>query len=139
MLNNSIIYEDNLNSNNSIKLEKEKINKNCKDSQLICKILLFVNSKYNEDLVLKISPNIINKNIPKSKSNTNNTSSGLNKKALIIIGCVALLLIVIIVVVVIILCKFNNKNKDLAEKVNKISFQTENKDDDDEDGGETLI
>ena len=63
----------------------------------------------------------------------------MNKKALIISGCIAFLLIVIIIVIVIILCKFNNKNKDLAEKVNKISFQTDNKDDDDEDGGETLI
>ena len=134
MLNNNTLKEEkNLQLNKTIQLKSDEIKKNCKNSQFICKILLEVKSEDKKELVLKITPNII---IP--KSNTSDSNS-LNKKALIISGCIAFLLIVIIIVIVIILCKFNNKNKDLAEKVNKISFQTDNKDDDDEDGGETLI
>jgi cytoskeletal protein RodZ len=99
-----------------------------------------VNKK--QDCVLVITPNCVNKEKidpnPSPSDNTTDKPSSNNKMlTIIIISCVAFLLIIILVVIFILIYKFK-KNKDLSDEVNKISFQDNNKEEDDENG-DTLL
>ena len=51
-------------------------------------------------------------------------------KGIIILLVIGLLLFIIIIVLVIVIIVFNSKNKDLLDKVNKVSFAEGEKDDD---------
>ena len=114
----------NVKSNNSIELKSSDIKSNCKNFGNICKILLLVetNTKDKES-TFDVTINTF-KNKDKEKENNN---LGI---ILTIIGCGVILLIVIIVVVIFLL-KISSKNKDLAEKVNKTSFQQETNEEED--------
>ena len=143
ILNNETLKKENINSNKTIQLKSDDIKKKCKDSQFICKIILYVEMvNKKQDCALEITPNCVNKEKinpnPSPSDNTTDKPSSNNKMlTIIIISCVAFLLIIILVVIFILIYKFK-KNKDLSDEVNKISFQDNNKAEDDENG-DTLL
>jgi hypothetical protein len=143
ILNKETLKKENINSNKTIQLKSDDIKKKCKDSQFICKIILYVEMvNKKQDCVLVITPNCVNKEKidpnPSPSDNTTDKPSSNNKMlTIIIISCVAFLLIIILAVIFILIYKFK-KNKDLSDEVNKISFQDNNKAEDDENG-DTLL
>ena len=51
-------------------------------------------------------------------------------KGIIILVVIGSLLLIIVIALIIVIIVFNNKNKDLLDKVNKVSFAEGEKDDD---------
>ena len=133
-----------INSNiTNITLLSQETKNNCKNVNSICKLLLEVRvdkKEKNQPSKFKIyilSNNTYNPQLEeeeKGKKDNNN----IDIKVLIITCVVGGTLLIIIIVGVVCLIKSFNKNKDLAKAVDKISFQDDKKDDD-EDGGETLL
>lgn len=133
-----------INSNiTNITLSSQETKNNCKNVNLICKLLLEVRADKKEKKqpskfkIYILSNNTYNPQLDEEEKGKKDNSN-INTKALIIICVVGTTLLIIIIVAVVCLIKSFNKNKDLAKAVDKISFQDDKKDDD-EDGGETLL
>ena len=126
------IYYINSSATNITLLSRETKNY-CKNVNSICKLLLEVRDDNKEKKhPSKFKIYILSNNKESDKKDDSDT------KLLIIICVVGSTLLIIIIVAVVCLIKSFNKNKDLAKAVEKISFQDDKKEDD-EDGGETLL
>ena len=78
-----------------------------------------------ECLSYDLQDNFTEINPPDDKNNNKNKDNKINNnnKTLLIVGIVVgSILVIIIIVLVVVILIFNNKNKDLLEKVNKVSF-----------------
>ena len=127
----------------NITLSSQETKNNCTNVNSICKLLLEVRVDKKEKKhpskfkIYILSNNTYNPQLEEEEKDKKDKSN-INTKVLIIICVVGTTLLIIIIVAVVCLIKSFKKNKDLAKAVDKISFQDDKKDDD-EDGGETLL
>lgn len=125
-------------SNRTIELNYSSIEQECESFNPICTILISVESNENEESILSIGINNDRENTddegneegeeePAKKSDDDD-----DNKVLIIVLCSVGAIIIVGIIIGVILCKTKSENKNLAETVNKISFQ-------DEDGRDNLL
>ena len=144
----------------TIELKASDIQDKCENFYPVCKILISVTSNKEEETLLTIGINDEREDNEgneeeeekdeeeengeeerkKSDNNSGKTNPGGNKddgdddddKVLIIVLCSVGVVLIVGIVITIILCRTKSENKNLADTVNKISFQ-------DEDGRDTLL
>ena len=120
--------------NNKIILEVNGISQEEKDFAYI-QVIAYINEepiteyvaynslffeKKNNSVVVDDSSDMNKKNDPNDTSN-----NGSNKKLIIIISVVSCLFVVVVAALVVVIWRFNMKNKNLLDQVNKISFVDE--------------
>ncbi len=126
-LNDKNYKEFGFHSKQEIKLSANDLKSNCKDFNTICKILFTIKSdNKDKESILKIS---INK-----KENENKKEDKDYLKFIYIgISCFIILIIIIVVVILVVL-RTSYKNKDLKNDVNKISFEQETVEEENDNG-----
>ena len=126
-LNDKNYKEFGFHSKQEIKLSANDLKNNCKDFNTICKILFTIKSdNKDKESILKIS---INK-----KENENKKEDKDYLKFIYIgISCFIILIIIIIIIILVIL-RTSYKNKDLKKDVNKISFEQETVEEENDNG-----
>ena len=120
--------------NNKIILEMNGINQEEKDFAYI-QVIAYINEEpiteyvaynslffeiKNNSVVVDDSSDMNQKNDPNDTRN-----NGSNKKLIIIISVVSCLFVVVVAALVVVIWRFNMKNKNLLDQVNKISFVDE--------------
>ena len=137
--------------NPTIELKSSDIKDKCENFNPICKIFISVTSNNEEETLLTIGINDDKENKDneeneeeengeeeegKGDNDTSGTSDSDDddddNKVLIIVLCSVGVILIIGIVLTILLCRTKSENKNLADTVNKISFQ-------DEDGRDTLL
>ena len=117
-LNNNEYTKDIIESNKTILLKSDELIKKCANFKYVCTILLSIELQ-NET---EINEPILYINIISNKKVNKN---GKNNKIIILISIFGGVILLIIIGFIIFILKFRNKNKDLEKNVNKISFQAE--------------
>ena len=124
-------YTKSIYNNISFKINSSIIKNFCTDENQLCLIRFLVKSKYQNDSIIELNVNTIEK----FENKTSNTSRSLpnskpnflkdNLKLIIIIsGSVLIFIIIIIIIICVCIKKKNNKDL-LALQVNKVSFEEE--------------
>ena len=136
---------DNINSNYSITLKSDEIDKKCKNFIQICKILLNIEYKNNNNenesiLNIKVIDKEPEKDDENNKSDENKGSdenNGNNKEnenksntKLFVLISVSIVIVIIIIIVTFFLVKTYRKNKNLSEEIKTTSFKEDKKQDD---------
>ena len=135
---------DNINSNYSITLKSDEIDKKCKNFIQICKILLNIEYKNNNNenesiLNIKVidkepekedENNKSDENKGSDENNGNKENENKSNTKLFVLISVSIVIVIIIIIVTFFLVKTYRKNKNLSEEIKTTSFKEDKKQDD---------